>query len=217
MMGLMILGALAVYLLISIWATKKAASWAQANNKRPLVWGGLAAFVMYNLLFWDLIPAHIAHRYYCATQAEFTVYKTPEQWKKEHLRDYQQIMQGLDRSSIEGYRKYNLFLGKYFSHNDDNHFPWRKKVFHAIVEKETLLYDIDAAGNKTLMLRIKNFWRGKGGGTLAMGGSLDDIRQSLVLGGDRECKINGEKLYEDKYHTFNKQLDNWENVNDTNN
>lgn len=84
MMGLMVLGALIIYLLVSIWVTKKAANWAKANNKRPWVWGGLAAFVMYNLVFWDLIPTLVMHKYYCETQAGFWVYKTPEQWMKEN-------------------------------------------------------------------------------------------------------------------------------------
>ncbi len=84
MMGLMVLGFFAVYLLISIWVTSKAASWAKANNKKPWLWGGLAAFMMYNLVFWDWIPTLVAHKYYCSTQAGFWVYKTPEQWMKEN-------------------------------------------------------------------------------------------------------------------------------------
>jgi hypothetical protein len=83
-MGLMVLGALTVYLLVSIWVTNKAVSWAKSNNKKPWLWGGLAAFVMYNLVFWDLIPTLVMHKYYCATQAGFWVYKTPEQWKQEN-------------------------------------------------------------------------------------------------------------------------------------
>ena len=71
MMGLMVLGFFAVYLALSVWAVKAASGWAKANNKKPWLWGGLAAFVMYNLVFWDLIPTLIAHKYYCSTQAGF--------------------------------------------------------------------------------------------------------------------------------------------------
>ena len=85
MMGLMVLGFFAVYLALSVWAVTAASGWAKANNKKPWLWGGLAAFVMYNLVFWDLIPTLIAHKYYCETQAGFWVYKTPEQWVKENL------------------------------------------------------------------------------------------------------------------------------------
>lgn len=83
MMGLMVLGALAVYLLVSIWLIFGVLNWA-AKNKRSGWWGVLAAFVMYNLVFWDLIPTLVMHKYYCSTQAGFWVYKTPEQWKAEN-------------------------------------------------------------------------------------------------------------------------------------
>ena len=83
-MGLMVLGFFAVYLAASVWVVKAASGWAKANNKRPWLWGSLAAFVMYNLVFWDWIPTQIAHKYYCSTQAGFWVYKTPEQWVKEN-------------------------------------------------------------------------------------------------------------------------------------
>ena len=84
MMGLMVLGFFVVYLAVSVWVVKAASGWAKANNKKPWLWGGLAVFVMYSLVFWDLIPTLIAHKYYCDTQAGFWVYKTPEQWMKEN-------------------------------------------------------------------------------------------------------------------------------------
>ena len=84
MMGVMVLLFFAVYLLISTWITRKAASWAKTNNKKPWLWGGVAAFMMYNLVFWDLIPTLVMHKYYCSTQAGFWVYKTPQQWVKEN-------------------------------------------------------------------------------------------------------------------------------------
>ncbi len=91
-MGLMVLMFFTVYLLASVFVTKKAASWAKANNKKPWLWGGLAAFVMYNLVFWDLIPTLVMHKYYCDTQAGFWIYKTPEQWMKENP----QMKEGVD-------------------------------------------------------------------------------------------------------------------------
>ena len=81
MMGLMALGFFAVYLALSMWAVTATSGWAKANNRKPWLWGSLAAFVMYNLMFWDLIPTLVMHKYYCDTQAGFWVYKTPEQWK----------------------------------------------------------------------------------------------------------------------------------------
>lgn len=84
MLGLMVLLALGVYLAVSALVIWLAVRWAKKRNRKPWVWGGLAAFLMYNLVFWDLIPTLAMHKYYCATEAGFWVYKTPEQWAKEN-------------------------------------------------------------------------------------------------------------------------------------
>lgn len=84
MLGLMVLLALGVYLAVSALVIWLSARWAKKRGRRGWVWGGVAAFAMYNLVFWDLIPTLVMHRYYCATEAGFWVYKTPEQWVKEN-------------------------------------------------------------------------------------------------------------------------------------
>ena len=43
MIGLVVLGFFVIYLLTSIWVTKKVASWAKANNKKPWLWGDTLA------------------------------------------------------------------------------------------------------------------------------------------------------------------------------
>jgi hypothetical protein len=75
---------LGIYLLISVGVVKAAMAWARRHQRRVWLWGGLAGFIMYNLVFWDWIPTMVAHKYYCDTQAGFTVFKTPEQWKHEN-------------------------------------------------------------------------------------------------------------------------------------
>lgn len=84
MIGLMIIGFFALYLLISAFVVGGASRWAKKHGRSAWKWGGLAVFVMYNLVFWDFIPTLVAHKYYCATEAGFWVYKTPEQWAKEN-------------------------------------------------------------------------------------------------------------------------------------
>ncbi|MCO5760868.1 MAG: hypothetical protein NHG36_05055 [Chromatiaceae bacterium] len=84
MLGLVVLLFIGGYLLLSGLVVWLAARWAKKRDRRPWVWGGLAAFVMYNLVFWDWLPTVVMHRYYCATQAGFWVYKTPAQWAKEN-------------------------------------------------------------------------------------------------------------------------------------
>lgn len=84
MLGLVVIAFIAAYLAVSVLVVWLAVRWARRHNRRAWVWGGLAAFVMYNLMFWDWIPTVVMHRYYCSTEAGFWVYKTPEQWEKEN-------------------------------------------------------------------------------------------------------------------------------------
>ncbi len=84
MLGLMVFGALFLYILISIAVIIAAISWADKSGNRPGTTGLIAALVMYNLVFWDLIPVYGLHSYQCENNAGFTVYKTIEEWKKEN-------------------------------------------------------------------------------------------------------------------------------------
>lgn len=84
MLGLVVIAFIVAYLAVSALLVWLAARWARKRNRRPWVWGGVTAFVMYNLVFWDWIPTVVMHKYYCETEAGFWVYKTPEQWAKEN-------------------------------------------------------------------------------------------------------------------------------------
>lgn len=83
-MGLVIVGALALYLLIAIAVVIGAVKYAKQNGKSAKRWGCSAALVMYLIPFWDWIPTVAVHQYYCAKEAGFWVYKTVDQWKKEN-------------------------------------------------------------------------------------------------------------------------------------
>ena len=83
-MGLVIFAALGLYLLISIGVVAWAIWYARKHNKNIWLWGFGAAFIMYNLVFWDWIPTVVAHKYYCSSEAGFWVYKTLDQWKAEN-------------------------------------------------------------------------------------------------------------------------------------
>jgi hypothetical protein len=84
MFGLAVLVVFGVYLIISFLVVRQAISHARKNGKSAKRWGWGAAFIMYSIVFWDWIPTVATHQYYCATEAGFWVYKTPEQWKKEN-------------------------------------------------------------------------------------------------------------------------------------
>jgi hypothetical protein len=83
-MGLVIVGALALYLLIAIAVVIGAVKYAKQNGKSAKRWGWSAALVMYLIPFWDWIPTVAVQQYYCSKEAGFWVYKTLDQWKKEN-------------------------------------------------------------------------------------------------------------------------------------
>ncbi|MBV2090538.1 MAG: hypothetical protein KUF72_06580 [Candidatus Thiodiazotropha sp. (ex Ctena orbiculata)] len=82
--GFIILIGLVVYLIISIAMIYFGIRYARKKGKPG--WKGvqLAAIAMYLIVLWDFIHFHIAHKYYCATEGGFTVYKTLEEWKMEN-------------------------------------------------------------------------------------------------------------------------------------
>jgi len=82
--GLFYLGVFAVYIPLSIWLTRRAVKEARKRGIAGWKFGLAMALVMYHLVFWDWIPTVVAHKYYCATEAGFTVYKTLDEWKKEN-------------------------------------------------------------------------------------------------------------------------------------
>lgn len=83
-MGFVIVIVGAVYLLISIGVVALAVSHAKKHGKSTKRWGLGAALVMWLIPFWDWIPTVAVHRYYCATESGFWVYKSLDQWKKEN-------------------------------------------------------------------------------------------------------------------------------------
>ena len=84
MIGLMYLLFFSAYALISLAVVVGAVKWARKRGRSTFRWGFAAAFIMYNLVFWDWIPSIIQHEYYCRTKAGFWVYKTLDQWKAEN-------------------------------------------------------------------------------------------------------------------------------------
>lgn len=96
MFGLAVLGALLLYLLVSLVVIIGVTVWAGRHKRNRLGWGLGAAFVMYNLVFWDWLPTVYVHKYYCEKEAGFWVYKTMEQWKTENPR----VMEGLVANKV---------------------------------------------------------------------------------------------------------------------
>ncbi|MCU7923333.1 MAG: hypothetical protein KZQ88_11640 [Candidatus Thiodiazotropha sp. (ex Dulcina madagascariensis)] len=84
MIGLVYLLVMGGHLLLSIWVVKLAVKQAGKHSKPGWYYGVPAGIVMFSLLYWDLIPTHAVHRYYCLVDGGFTVNKTLEEWKREN-------------------------------------------------------------------------------------------------------------------------------------
>lgn len=84
MLGLIVLGFLAIYLLVSVFVVRATVHYARRTGRNPRWWGLIACLVMYNLLFWEVLPTVVANEYYCSTTAGFKVYKTVEQWRRDN-------------------------------------------------------------------------------------------------------------------------------------
>lgn len=175
MLGLMVLLALGIYLAVSVLVIWLAARWAKKRGRRGWVWGGVAAFAMYNLVFWDLVPTLAMHKYYCSTEAGFWVYKTPEQWVRENpgvreaLTNYQP--QKTERLK-EGW------VGYWF--NERIRYEVNQpEVAHAIGRYDQVLRDMDT---QAILVRKIDFSLGRGRASFVSGGTLEGWRRALVFG-----------------------------------
>jgi len=161
MLGLVVLLFIGAYLLVSALVVWLAARWARKHNRRAWVWGGLAAFAMYNLVFWDWIPTVAMHKYYCATEAGFWVYKTPEQWAKENP-GVLETLEPYPRSKIYGDEKASFeFKGGTVTQYNDRFGLWEKDIESLngllIDRQESGIFDVKT--RDLLVFRI-NFFAG---------------------------------------------------------
>ena len=83
-MGFAIIVALQCYVILSLGVIALTVRHAKKRGKSGIKWGLGAAFIMYNLVFWDWLPTVAVHKYLCATKSGFWVYKTLNQWKTEN-------------------------------------------------------------------------------------------------------------------------------------
>ena len=83
-MGLVIFGAMALYLVLAIFVVARATKYARERGTSVMRWGWSAALLMFLIPFWDWLPTVAAYQYYCATKSGFWVYKSVDQWKKEN-------------------------------------------------------------------------------------------------------------------------------------
>ncbi|MCU7854069.1 MAG: hypothetical protein KZQ80_17880 [Candidatus Thiodiazotropha sp. (ex Monitilora ramsayi)] len=75
---------LAIYLVLSIIAIYIGVKIAQARGVARWKGALVMALIMYLALFWDQMPTHVAHKYYCTKEGGVTFFKTLEEWKLEN-------------------------------------------------------------------------------------------------------------------------------------
>lgn len=118
MLGLMYLGAAALYLALMFvvvrWAWRKGRA-----GRGSLFKAGAFAFVallaVYLPVFWNHIPIVLTHRAMCAKDAGFAVYVTPAQWEARN-KDLLSSLRGVDldkttpsRMLASGFSRYEFF------------------------------------------------------------------------------------------------------------
>jgi hypothetical protein len=164
MLGLTVLLALGIYLTVSALVIWLVVRWAKKCGRRGWVWGGVAAFAMYNLVFWDWIPTVAMHKYYCSTEAGFWVYKTPEQWVKENP-GVMETLRPYPRSKIYGNEKLTFeFNGGTVTQYNERFGYWSKSSanLHGLLLDQHESGIIDAK-TKALLVRYINFRSGPRG------------------------------------------------------
>ncbi len=85
MFGLAVIVVGALYLVLLLWAT--ASGWRLGvdwRGKKPWLGAIIGFLIVFLPVFWDWIPTVVVHKYYCAKDSGFWVYKTLDQWKKEN-------------------------------------------------------------------------------------------------------------------------------------
>ncbi len=172
---LLMLLAFALYFLVSISVMIWGYRYAQRRWRRGWLGGFLSVFLMYNLLFWDWIPVLVMHKYYCAKEAGFWVYKSPEQWVKENPEE--KIVDWNDQSKwrhevlSDGTSRYwpsKRVYGEFI--NSPDH-------FYAITREEQRLID-----SKTNLLLAKSIEFKRGGKGLGIATSWVDYKIWLAGG-----------------------------------
>ncbi len=192
-----------VYLVVSLWVIRTAYRFTKHRYQRGWAGGLLAVLVMYNLVFWDLIPVFLKHKYYCETDAGFWVYKTPEQWIKEYPeligQDWNNQTNRKREKLISGYWHYatRIWLSENIYQETEHH-----RVFvHAIARDEKKLID---ANTGQILSKSIEYKRG-GESSFAGGGTLTDLKPWLAVG-KRYCGTDQHHTYNHDFRKYLKQL-----------
>lgn len=202
MFGLATLLVIGLYLLISLGVVKWAINYARRNGKNAKRWGWGAAFVMYNLVFWDWIPTVAMHQYYCSTEAGFWVYKTPEEWGRENPGVLEELLAPSSRGSSTTYESFDNGHGKKIIFHLNNHFNWvinehDLSSFLPIIQTEQVVIDVK---NQEILTRYIDF--GAGNSVKNTVGPPGPLKFWMSKGSCMGGEINKDKLRNFRDHFY---------------
>jgi len=186
---------LIIYFLISLKVIAVARRKSKKRYGKAWPGGFLAAFVMYNLVFWDWIPVVAMHKYYCATDAGFWVYQTPEEWVKNNPELSKQVWVKQGKRKREHFQsKSGLYSREWYSDNIYDEFEYDRSFFHAIERSESRLFD---ANSKELLAKSIQYDRGGDFGSVGLTG----YKFWLPFGG-KWCISDDGQHYARMYKTY---------------
>jgi hypothetical protein len=136
-MGLLVMVIFALYLLVCIIAILWGRKQARMRGYKGWQGGLLAAFIMYNLVFWDLIPVYAIHTYQCNNNAGFTVYKTLEQWKVENPGVAETLVSAVDSNRTQTKSTIQYQLNQRFIKRV--HY---EKIWHVVRKRDEMIIDL---------------------------------------------------------------------------
>lgn len=84
MIGLTYILFFAAYAWLAYLVVKRVRKWAVTTNRSSTAWPLAAGVAFFLLLFWDVIPTLLVREYLCRTKPSVVVFKTADQWQREH-------------------------------------------------------------------------------------------------------------------------------------
>lgn len=178
MIGLIILVVGAIYLAVLVKVTCSAYRWAKNKglSKAKCQLAATGGFLaVYLPVFWDHIPTVIMHQYYCATEAGYWVYKTPDQWKRENPGVAEALIHsGVPQDRLDSESKSRI---RYLNERFEDRVSYQHLRFIPVTISTSVVVD-----RKSDEVLAKHVTAGAGYGNMMVGNDWRSIKFWLGLG-----------------------------------
>lgn len=192
MVGLLFLGAVLCYLLLSVAVVKFVIKRGKSHRSRVIL-GVVSAIAMFHLVFWDWAPTLITQQYYCSKEAKFQGYVSFEEWNAKNPGVAETLKRSLNPYTISinankpppwsppGVSRH------WFNQRFYNDYK-REKVFHSLhkVNKVTVDSVSGEIISQSVDFEINDI-------PLGLSHTWEEVRQNLVFTGvNKYCGEKGE-------------------------